>query len=776
MADQNKIVYNIKVNAEQGTATIRDLKGQIVATQVPVDQLRGKFGNFASQVNAVKFDKFNKGLKSATAANRGLAGASGGATTSVLELGRVVSDAPYGIRGMANNVSQLASNMLFTSQQIDKTTGKAIGFNGVLKDMSKVFMGPLGILFVIQGAIAALDHFYGAAKKAEKSISDLTGKTYAGSLIAKGYVEELENVNISEDRRAVVTQELIKLVPTLTEADLKYGANLDKVRLKIKSYALAQASRIQIDNLVQENSEVLAAKNELESIKQIEDSEERLERMKKFILETGADISGFYLGFGQEGLINKGNVDATEEEFKRLGRIIDKESEPIIERISELTTSLELDPSKGKGKGREAKKLSPFKTPKELEIDVKNADNAIIQYERKIEESRLKKELNDKLSEATSEEEKRKIREEYQLKRLQNQLNAEKKMLELKLSTEKAVVNTKRDNHIDDLKKATELYLLKLKHEESLGNITSKQREQMTGIAQSQLQIATNQANTEADDAITEIKDKYQTLFGFFEQLGIARKDALTSGFGAKKDDSEEEDPLQAKLDKLNKFVSRYMEISGVLTDFMNGEFTRQLTIEQNKTNALNNELRERLNNENLSADERKDIQLRIARNDEALRRRQEQIKKKQFKLNKAANIASALVSTYSGASAAYFNTLKNPANALDPTAGLVRAKINAGVATALGLANVAMIARQKFQSSISTAPSAGALGGGGGSGSGTGDRSFNFNLAGASRENQLAQTLQGRFDQPLQAYVVSRDITNQQQLDMDIQNNASFG
>ena len=85
------------------------------------------------------------------------------------------------------------------------------------------------------------------------------------------------------------------------------------------------------------------------------------------------------------------------------------------------------------------------------------------------------------------------------------------------------------------------------------------------------------------------------------------------------------------------------------------------------------------------------------------------------------------------------------------------------------------MIARQKFQSSAGAAPSAGALGGGG-SGSGTGDRSFNFNLAGASRENQLAQTLQGRFDQPLQAYVVSRDITNQQQLDMDIQNNASFG
>ena len=86
------------------------------------------------------------------------------------------------------------------------------------------------------------------------------------------------------------------------------------------------------------------------------------------------------------------------------------------------------------------------------------------------------------------------------------------------------------------------------------------------------------------------------------------------------------------------------------------------------------------------------------------------------------------------------------------------------------------MIARQKFQSSAGATVHCWCIRCGGGSGSGTGDRSFNFNLAGASQENQLAQTLQGRFDQPLQAYVVSRDITNQQQLDLDIENNASFG
>jgi hypothetical protein len=261
MANNNEeILLKLKIQTDKANAALKKTEVEIKKTIQSFRGLtKGSLDYQAAQAKlanqqatlAQQSAKYNNALKIQTAAQSSavkqtqqLRSASGGATTSVLELGRVVSDAPYGIRGMANNVSQLASNMLFTSQQIDETTGKAIGFNGVLKDMSKVFMGPLGILFVIQGAVAALDYFYGAAKKAEKSISDLTSKTYAGSLVAKGYVEELENVNISEDRRAVVTQELIKLVPTLTEADLKYGANLDKVRLKIKSYALAQASRI----------------------------------------------------------------------------------------------------------------------------------------------------------------------------------------------------------------------------------------------------------------------------------------------------------------------------------------------------------------------------------------------------------------------------------------------------------------------------------------------------------------------------------------------------
>jgi len=84
-----------------------------------------------------------------------------------LELGRVISDAPYGIRGMANNVSQLASNVLFMSQQTDAATGNTIGFLGALRNIGKALMGPLGVLLAIQAVIAAVDYFAGGMKKAE---------------------------------------------------------------------------------------------------------------------------------------------------------------------------------------------------------------------------------------------------------------------------------------------------------------------------------------------------------------------------------------------------------------------------------------------------------------------------------------------------------------------------------------------------------------------------------------------------------------------------------
>jgi hypothetical protein len=207
----------------------------------------------------------------------------------------------------------------------------------------------------------------------------------------------------------------------------------------------------------------------------------------------------------------------------------------------------------------------------------------------------------------------------------------------------------------------------------------------------------------------------------------------------------------------LEEGLQQYMKVQSAMTSFMSGEFDRQLTIEQNKTNALNNELNQRLLNENLSKDERERIQLQIARNDEKLRKKQEKIEKKRFKLNKAANIANATISTY------------------PETKGGTIARFVAMAATiSSGLLNVAAIARQKFQSSAGSGGSIGAAAGrSGGEGEG---REFNFNLAGSTQSNQLTQSIAGQLSQPIQAYVVSSEITSQQQLDLSISNTATIG
>jgi hypothetical protein len=216
--------------------------------------------------------------------------------------------------------------------------------------------------------------------------------------------------------------------------------------------------------------------------------------------------------------------------------------------------------------------------------------------------------------------------------------------------------------------------------------------------------------------------------------------------------------------EKLDKFKEGLNAING----FIDAQFERELTTEQNKTTALNEELNNRLLNENLSKDKRIKIQNEIAQNDERLRVKQNAIKKKQFNTQKAFNLSMALVDTASSTLKAYGSQLIPG----DPTS-IIRAKVAAGIAAAMGLAQVATIASQKFQPSSASTPIR--TSSGGGASGGVGDRSFDFNLVGATQGNQVLDAIQGQFNKPVQAYVVSRDMTSQQQLDANIKNQASF-
>ena len=245
------------------------------------------------------------------------------------------------------------------------------------------------------------------------------------------------------------------------------------------------------------------------------------------------------------------------------------------------------------------------------------------------------------------------------------------------------------------------------------------------------------------------------------KQLKESAKNALK---GLKSIDVEEESPFGTTLDFYVQQIAMATDAASMVID---SAFEADMVREQNKTTALNNELKERLANERISAQERKSIQAQIAANDEKLRLKQEETAKKRFKVEKALRISMAVMDTYSSALRAYASQLIPG----DPTS-IARAEIARAVTVAMGLANVASIAMQKFVTSASSSsPGLGASGVGGG-----GVQAPDFNIVGQSPSNQIAAAVQGQFQQPIKAYVVSKDVSTAQEMDRNIVGTASLG
>ena len=128
------------------------------------------------------------------------------------------------------------------------------------------------------------------------------------------------------------------------------------------------------------------------------------------------------------------------------------------------------------------------------------------------------------------------------------------------------------------------------------------------------------------------------------------------------------------------------------------------------------------------------------------------------FKAQKAFNLASALTNTYLAVTSALATKVE-----LFPGQRF----IEAGLAGAAGAVQVAKIAKTQFEGGASS--DAGSVGGGSGAPTMSAPQ---FNVVGQSGVNQLASLNQ----QPIQAYVVSGQVTSQQSLDRNRLANATLG
>jgi hypothetical protein len=147
-----------------------------------------------------------------------------------------------------------------------------------------------------------------------------------------------------------------------------------------------------------------------------------------------------------------------------------------------------------------------------------------------------------------------------------------------------------------------------------------------------------------------------------------------------------------------------------------------------------------------------------------------EAIKKKAFEDNKKMQIAQAIIGTLQSAVQAYQSL------AVIPIVGPFLGAAAAAAALVFGYKQVALIKQQQYESSgsSSAAGSAAPAPSYGGGGASATMPTINTS-GGANPATQISQTIQSSTSQPMRAYVVSGDISNQQQLDRRANKGATF-
>jgi len=630
----------------------------------------------------------------------GVSQAAGASTSATLELGRVLSDMPYGIRGVANNLQQLASNLFFMSKATDTATGKSVGFLGAIKNLLGGLIGPAGILIAFQGIIALFDYFSNRVEKAEKSTRDFR-ESVGGAAVA------LKSLKIVVDNNMLSKKELVDVVGKVNKKYKDLNIELDEegkltkesikqINNKILALEDLAKANAMMSVIEEKHTEIIRAQLKLQ-----EDTSERLKNIGAKDLEDFKQNKdelvkvqeGYYKGaIDSDKLATKARIQGSIDTFNKEKSKIESE----IKELLKLSTDSGFfdDFFNGKDKTQGDKKDRP-------EADI----------------------LQDLYGIDTSD----KARQEY----LDN-------------------LTEMFDFSDIDFNKQFEERLKLLDLSEQLGLITSEQYEQY---------------RKDLDKEFSQ----HHVITGIAPELNLELSEKTKENLKAYRKEVFARMALKSDLEDLASDIDKYKQVLSGIGDFVDAQFERELTIEQNKTTALNEQLNQRLLNEKLSADERKNIQNQIAINDEALRKKQNKIKKKQFNTNKALQISLAVANTAGAILKAYSSQL----TPFDPSSP-VRAAAAAKIAGAVGALQIATIASSKFQPDSASTPIR-TTSGGGSEGGGVGDRSFNFNLVGNTLGNQITDAIQGQFDQPLKAYVVSRDITSQQALDANIKGTASF-
>ena len=744
---------NIKVSAKDAS---------MAAKQLGVDIQKIKAGGNVSVV-AKDFTKLRDAMSGASAA-------SGGATASVLELGRVISDAPYGIRGVANNLQQLASNFAFMAKQ-------AGGAGAAMKAIGSALMGPLGILIAVQAVIAVLDHFSGKMGEVKNEL---------GELEAQGVTANVMKLHLLREALNDSTVAMEDKVSALKEA----GTEFSELNGFIENGTIAlDAFNEKVGTMIMKMREVAFAKAVLK------ETEEVMQDFVKTVVK-GADVTITDRFLGIFNPVASGQTLASARFAKEVSEIESKYT-----KLYDLLLMKQKDgdgillehifgDSKKSGSGTRARILKQnlldlskliqsnyektWKSSEKNEIELMklNEDFERQDLERRHQAfiDRQVQRHKDFVAKAKTEEE---INQADEVLR-KSKLQAESQYQEALTSLEVKHTMLRHQKQLE----------LQLKFSEEMSN------QQLISARANESRLQSLRAGSAAGSLGRPMSAVGAEDIEGQNEMARQRMAAEQENF---------ENDLQRKIENLTNEGFSLLEaeqmVAGERHAFQMSQAEQEVELERNKIDAKKN-----INQEYVSwVQGLSGIFKSIAGDNKALATAA-------LVLQKGAAIADVVIKTNAAnasilaagteeagdtAAAGTASTVKggialaagNPKGAAMIAAGTKAI----GAATGIGASAKARIAKNKISAGISIASllatslsSKGSISGGGGGGAaggGGGGRTFDFNLVASTGQDQLAQAVGGQFSQgPVQAYVVSSQMTSQQQLDNIIESDATFG
>lgn len=181
----------------------------------------GKYNAKIAQVEA-ELRKLTTTTKSQDQVNADMIANTGLASNTIVEFGRTISDAPFGIIGVTNNLSNLANNFEILS-------GKVGGTQNVLTLLKRQLMKGGAFVLAIQGVLALLTFFrddieklvasiFGGSKKIKEGMVSIKDEAIASRAALERYLQILDDVTASQQDQATALDALLRGNKELNDA------------------------------------------------------------------------------------------------------------------------------------------------------------------------------------------------------------------------------------------------------------------------------------------------------------------------------------------------------------------------------------------------------------------------------------------------------------------------------------------------------------------------------------------------------------------------------